>query len=475
MLKKYLSDLAFIQVLNLLVKPVWILIIDRTVQNQLSQEAYGNYFALFNFSLLFFIILDLGIASFNATSISKEPKKLKQLFGNLVGLKIMLAILYIFLVLLFGSFMGYEGLEFRLLSLLCVVQILTSFNQYFRSSISAFQLFKWDGVFMVMDRLLLIGLCALLIWGSWFELSSQNFIYAQILGLGMVSILLISYIYFKLERVRLNFSLKKIFPLLRQAWPYGLLIALMGLYNYLDGVMLKALASDREVQAGIYAMGYRLFFAIFMFAQVFSNVLLSLYSRNINDKQSLYKLSTFNGKFLFLSGVSMAFFSWVYRMEIIQYLYPVKFSEDAALTFGLLMFSFLGSALILVYGTLMTAKEQLKKLNLAAALTLLLNLVLNFILIPKEGAVGAAKATLLSQVLFGLACLLITRRSLRFRYPSGEFVRILSSLTVLGLGILLSSQYVTSVYVHLATVIITTGLAFWLANLFHSRSLNTIQ
>ena len=33
MLKKYLSDIAFMQVLNLLVKPIWILIIDAAVQD----------------------------------------------------------------------------------------------------------------------------------------------------------------------------------------------------------------------------------------------------------------------------------------------------------------------------------------------------------------------------------------------------------------------------------------------------------
>ena len=61
MLKKYLADIAFMQILNLLIKPIWILVIDRAVQNTLSLEVYGNYAALFNFSLMFFIILDLGL------------------------------------------------------------------------------------------------------------------------------------------------------------------------------------------------------------------------------------------------------------------------------------------------------------------------------------------------------------------------------------------------------------------------------
>lgn len=38
MLRKYLSDIAFMQVLNLLVKPIWILVIDRAVQNALTPD-----------------------------------------------------------------------------------------------------------------------------------------------------------------------------------------------------------------------------------------------------------------------------------------------------------------------------------------------------------------------------------------------------------------------------------------------------
>ncbi|MEY2924553.1 MAG: hypothetical protein RLZZ337_1101, partial [Bacteroidota bacterium] len=51
MLKKYLSDIAFMQLLNLLIKPIWILVIDRAVQEALPKSVYGNYFALFNFSI----------------------------------------------------------------------------------------------------------------------------------------------------------------------------------------------------------------------------------------------------------------------------------------------------------------------------------------------------------------------------------------------------------------------------------------
>ena len=90
MLRKYISDIAFMQVINLLVKPIWILVIDRAVQNALPQEVYGNYFALYNFSLMFFIILDLGLNSYNTTEISRDTQKIVSVAGNIIGLKLIL-------------------------------------------------------------------------------------------------------------------------------------------------------------------------------------------------------------------------------------------------------------------------------------------------------------------------------------------------------------------------------------------------
>ena len=83
----------------------------------------------------------------------------------------------------------------------------------------------------------------------------------------------------QLYKIRISFQFHKIIPILKQSWPFALLIMLMGLYNYMDSVMLKLLVGDEE--AGVYALGYRLFYALLMFAQIFSGVLLPFFSKNI--------------------------------------------------------------------------------------------------------------------------------------------------------------------------------------------------
>jgi hypothetical protein len=66
MQKKFLTNLAFLLLLNFLIKPFYIFGIDRTVQNVVGATDYGLYYGLVNFTFLFNIIMDLGISKLNS-------------------------------------------------------------------------------------------------------------------------------------------------------------------------------------------------------------------------------------------------------------------------------------------------------------------------------------------------------------------------------------------------------------------------
>ena len=473
MLKKYLSDIAFMQVLNLLVKPVWILVIDRAVQNALTQEIYGNYFALFNFSLMFFIVLDLGLNGYNTTEISRDTNKIVSIAGNIIGLKILLMVVYLLAAFGVGSLLGYNRLEFNLLLILCILQIITSFNQYLRSIVSSLQKFKWDGIFMVLDRIVIISICSVLIWGgiSDWGLTINRFVYAQLIGVIVVSILLVVFLRKQLSKIRISLQFHKIIPILKQSWPFALLIMLMGLYNYMDSVMLKLLVGDEE--AGVYALGYRLFYALLMFAQIFSGVLLPFFSKNINNVNILREVSGYTSKLLLLVGFTAVFFSYSYGTDIMQLLYPGKASDASSNAFIILMFGFIGSALVLVYGTLLTAALALKYLNLAALITLVINLILNIKLIPLYGASGAAIATLSSQLIFGGVCLILSYLKFSFKLKRTDIFRQILGVLMLLIVIVGFKQYFDNPIVHFVLIAVVVFLVAYLLKLFSVKHLNS--
>ena len=94
-------------------------------------------------------------------------------------------------------------------------------------------------------------------------------------------------------------------------------------------------------------------------------------------------------------------------------LYGAESSDYLASIFGILMFSSPLIVLYYIFSTLLTAQNQMKILNVIAALGLVLNLLLNLYLIPNYQAFGAAVATLISLIFVGFAYLYFYYRNLK--------------------------------------------------------------
>src|SRR5438046_33370 len=95
MRRVFFSNLIFVVLLNLLIKPLWVLGIDRSVQNVLGRESYGLYFALFNLSFMLNIFIDMGVSYYNSRAVSGNHSLVKDMFAQAVALKLFLSVIYI--------------------------------------------------------------------------------------------------------------------------------------------------------------------------------------------------------------------------------------------------------------------------------------------------------------------------------------------------------------------------------------------
>ncbi len=94
MRRKFLVNIVFLLAVSIIVKAFWVLGIDRTVQNVAGEAAYGFYFSLFSFSVLFTLLLDMGLSGFNNRAVSADPTRVKLYFGNVLLLRLMLTAAY---------------------------------------------------------------------------------------------------------------------------------------------------------------------------------------------------------------------------------------------------------------------------------------------------------------------------------------------------------------------------------------------
>ncbi|MES2691420.1 MAG: oligosaccharide flippase family protein [Bacteroidota bacterium] len=387
--KKFLSNVLLLLAVNLLIKPFWILGIDRTVQNTVGNEAYGAYINLFTLSLLFSMLLDFGINNYTSTFIARHKHMLDKKFAALLPLKLLFSGAYLIATLGFGLLYGYKGFGLLLLFCLGINQVMAFFILFFRANISGLQLFRTDSFLSVTDRGMMIIFALLLFFVLKGNFRVEHFIMAQ--SAGYLASLCISFFVLKkhLNFTSLTFNKVMMFSIIRQAWPYALLALLMTVYTRTDYLLIKKILPDGDLQNGIYAVANRLFEAANMMAVLVATMLLPLFANMIKKGEDLTALIKICMVLLLIPAVTIAALSWNYAFEIIGMLSKNN-PLASAQVFPFVMLSFVAMCVMYIFGTLLTAGANLKILNYLAAIAIAINLVLNLVLIPKMGAKGAA-------------------------------------------------------------------------------------
>lgn len=410
MKRKFVTNLILLLFLNLLIKPFWIFGIDRTVQNIVGDESYGLYFALFNFSMLLNMLLDVGITNYNNRNIAQHHFLLPKHLSNIIGLKLMLAVVYAVFTLGIAAIIGYSRVQFHLLFFLILNQFLISFTLYLRSNISALHLFRTDSFISVLDRSLMIVICSLLLFTHIFpvEFNIKWFVYAQTIAYLATTLITLLIVLKKSGHIKLKVDPVFFRAFLRKSYPYALLILLMSFYNRIDSVMLERLLPHPlgKEQAGIYAQAFRLLDAVSMFGVLFAGLLLPIFSRMIKQKEAVGQMVKLSYTLLIVPAIIIAISSLYYSREIMGVLYHANTDASSGIL-GILMIGFTGIATTYIFGTLLTANGSLKQLNIMAFLGMILNIVLNMVLIPRLLAQGSAIASLITQILTGAAQLIL--------------------------------------------------------------------
>ena len=398
--RDFVFNIAILIFLNLLVKPFWILGVDVAVQNRVGAAAYGLYFSIFNFTYLFNVILDMGITNFNNRNIARHTQLLSKHLSGIIILKLLLGVVYMAVTFGVAAIIGYGSLHFKLLFWMAINQFLNAFILYLRSNVSALLMFKTDSVLSVLDRLLMILICGMLLWSNLLttEFRIEHFVYAQTAAYTLSAFIALAVVLSKSGMKRLHWNSAFFLMILKKSFPFALLYLLMSFYNRIDSVMIERLLPDSisTFESGIYASVFRLLDALVMITYLFSVILLPLFSKMLKEKEDLSGIIRSAFSLLFFFSVSAVVILLCFKIPTLQLLYHDHIAESAAL-FSILIPCIIPFSMTYIFGTLLTANGNMRLLNLSAVIGIVVNLLVNFLLIPHLHARGAAIASLSTQ------------------------------------------------------------------------------
>ena len=399
--------------LNFLVKPVWLLT-EMVIQDEVGHEDWGLYSALLSLGFLFIALSDLGINQYSTKTLASEPGLMRSYFPNLLTVKLFLAFTYPFLMLVIGWILGYEEEELYFLLVLCLVHGGNQIMQFFRANFQAMQRFKIDGLLSIFDRIVLLILVGYLFYT---ELNIQRFVYARIVTTAfsvLVFYVLISRIYGWLKP-RLELPLIK--NVVKLSFSFAMMTVLYSLHDKVDQVMLERLAGERE--NGLYVAAYRWLDAFSMYLWTVLPIFFARFAFYIKDLKEQEKLLHFGQVITALPMMFVSVFVFFYGEKLL-FLFgqstPAEIEIMRQCLVALFVAAFLNS-IFAIFSTLLTSTNHEGFINILIAISIVINVVLNWIFIPEYGAIASAWTTLVSYAFIDIAYVVYIQRKIDIRIP----------------------------------------------------------
>ncbi len=413
--RNFSINLIFLLGLNLLVKPFYLFGVEVGVQNAVGAEDYGLYYAMFNFTFLFNVLLDLGINNFQKIKVAQDADLGMQNMATLLPMKLLLSGLYVVVTVLTAVAIGFEAEYWFFIGWLMLNHILSVFLLMLRANLSGLHLFLRDSVLSVVDRLLMIIGVGYLLWFGKEKFEIETFVLFQTGAYASAIVLALLLTPAGKRLIIPNVSIVAMWSMAKKTWPFALLILLMTAYNKLDGIMLERLANEGTLEAGIYAQAFRILDAGNSFAFLYAGLLLPMFARILHQNNGLNELHALVDqacRLLIAPAGVVCVISLFYSDWLMHLLYD-EYAERSALSLVWLMGSFVFLAVGYVFGTLITASSEMKALNWIAFATVLLNVVLNIWLIPDYGSEGAAFTSFVSLGFMAISQIIFSYRKFR--------------------------------------------------------------
>lgn len=353
-------------------------------------EGAGRYVIATSFTTIFSIFVDLGLSNVLVREVAKFPDRAQQLLANVLGLKVVLAAGSVVAATIVARLLGYPEETLLMIGIASAVMVLDSVHLVFYAVMRGFQNLRYEAVGVVTGQIVII------ISGVGFYamgLPLPFMVVALLMG-SLWNVLWSAGMLVRKTPVRISFKLDA--PIVKFFRDVTVPFALAGIfsrvYSYIDSIMLSRLGTEAEV--GLYGVAYKLAFAFQFLPMSFAAAVYPAMSDYyVNDRKKLGHIFVASLKYLMFLVIPLSFGIAVLADPLVRLVYGHAFAGSVA-PLQILIFSLIFAFLYWPAGSLLNACDRQSNNTVVMGVTMCANIILNAILLPMYGAVGAAWAAL---------------------------------------------------------------------------------
>ena len=367
------------------------------VARYLGPEQFGTLSYAQAFVGLFGAVATLGMDGIVIKHLVKDEGNRDLLLGTTFTIKLlgaMVALVIIGIVTVSTSNDNKDIIIITIIASALVFQSLNVIDFYFQSKVLSRYIVLVNLISQLIASLIRIALI----------LTNAPLIAFAYVILFDAVILAVGYIYVykhkNLSFRQWNFNKQTASELLKYSWPLAISGIVISIYMKIDQVMIKEMLGKTSV--GHYAAAVKISEAWY-FVPIAINS--SLFPAIINAKKrslkEFYDRLKILYSFMLLSAVAISIPTTIYSKYIINLLYKEQFDQASTV----LMFHIWAGVLVslgVVTSSIVIANNKQNNALISTSIGAISNIILNLLMIPSFGIIGAAFTTILSQIISGL-------------------------------------------------------------------------
>jgi O-antigen/teichoic acid export membrane protein len=392
------------------------------IARYLQEAGFGKYSFAIAFTSFFSVISDLGINNLTIREIARNKDFAGKYIGNFSIAKVLFSFIALILLYIIINLMNYPSDTKVAVYIFGIYVVVSSFGQFLISVFRAYEKMEYETFVRVIEKISLVFLVICVIYFkrglieiafSFLLSSSLSFIIAYIIIIKKFTIP-----QFKIDRKFLKDSIK-------EALPFGLTFLFGIIYFKIDTVMLSLMQGDAVV--GWYNAAYNIIDGLTaVVATSIANACYPTMSKYyITSKNELKNIFIQSFLILLISGFIISCIVTVYSEQFIHLFYGDKYS-NSALSLKILVWAFFVICISNISSTLLYATNKQRIVTIGTGLGALINITLNLILIPRYSLLGAAFATLITELLGFVIYMYYSLRVLDIR--RGDYKYILTDI-----------------------------------------------
>lgn len=359
----------------------------------LGPVGVGQYSFIFAFGYLIILLGYPGLEYLIVKEVPAKKELLPQYAANIISMKIILGTIAVAITAFLSLFINKDPLVIYSLLIVCLIYGFNVVGSVFSGVLHANERMGLTSLAEVAER----GIA--LILGVIFLYLTRSLLYL-VLAL-LFSRLIRELLYYGFSKKyftpQLGFDFELWKKLFLQSLPFTLSIAFLYIYYRIDTVMLSLMINDQVT--GWYNAAYRLIDVVNYIPFLIVTAILPPMARSSKrDRELLADIFNRSLRYLVLLSIPIGVGIFLLAPRIILFVYGEGFG-NAALALRILIWAEVLVFVNYLCGHLLNVIDKQKTFTKIIGITAGLNIVLNFILIPKYTFVGAGVATLLSEIL----------------------------------------------------------------------------